>query len=536
MLISILWIVWLSLTPIIDRDALRFHLSFSKLWAENDFLFFRKWFAYYDLNMLNLNYLYMLVFKLGLPAQATKIIHASFLLAGGYLIYKYFKEKYGFNWGAVSFVMYITVPVHQRLASEVYVDLGLLFFSTAATIYFLKWFESDFKNKKYLVISALGAGLGFGTKYNGMIIAFFLTLFTGLVLSRERKNDKAALKTMAVYGAIILIAASPWLIRNFINSGNPFFPLFGSVFSSSLTYSDVIAEGEFGETVNRIINGGENVFSLFLLPLRVFFQGKDNDLLRFDGVLNPFMFLFLVFIFFPGSKDEDLKKKTFYLLALFSVIYLTTLYSNDIRTRYFIPVLPLLVILNTFGLRNLKSLKTSRAWLFILCILCFAFNLNYGIERYSYLHMNDFMPFSKISADRYLSKYLQVYDISRYINQNTKKESVIYEAMTGGRGFYIERTFYCDTATLDRYLFELAKNGSPKEGYIKHFNSLPNSEYKATHLLMRPKNFIQTFIDINFDENDPENVENKKKIRGFVDFLNSIKILKHNDDVYLFEL
>ena len=84
MSLSTLWIFWLSLTPLIDRDGTRFHLPFAKLWAENSFMYFRPYFAYYDLNMLNLNYLYMLVFKFGMSDPFTKIIHATFLLAGAY--------------------------------------------------------------------------------------------------------------------------------------------------------------------------------------------------------------------------------------------------------------------------------------------------------------------------------------------------------------------------------------------------------------------------------------------------------------------
>ncbi len=537
MTLSAFWILWLSLTPVIDRDATRFHLPFAKLWAENGFLYFREYFAYYDLNMLNLDFLYMLVFKFGLTDQLTKIIHASFLLAGGYLIYRYFIKRYGFNWAALSFILYITIPIHQRLAAEVYVDLGLLFFSTLAVIHLIKWYESDFMSRKHLIISAAGAGLAFGTKYNAMIFAFFIVLITGLMISREKKDDKLALKSMLVYIFIILFCASPWLLRNFINSGNPFFPLFNSIIPSKITMPPELVESGVGEIMNRIVNGGESVFSLFLLPLRVFFEGTDHDFLRFDGVLNPMMLLLLPFLFLTKEKNDKKKILTNYLLVLFATIYLTTIYVNDIRIRYFIPVFPILIILNIEALKNLASHSPKLKYIsFATALIYVLFNLNYGISFYSTYDLNNYNPFDRGSKEKYLKKYLRNYEMIGFINNNTPEDCVIYEAFTGGRSYYIERTFYCDTNPIDRHLLNLASDGNNADSYRKFFSDLPNSGLKATHLLIRPNDFIKTFFNLNFNESDPENTINKIKIKGFIKFLSAQKFLKEENDVFLYEL
>ncbi len=534
--LTIIWIIWLSLTPLIDRDGTRFHLPFAKLWAENGFMYFRKWWAYYDLNMLNLNYLYMLVFKFGLPDQLTKIIHASFLLGGGFLIFKYFKEKYGYNWGALSFLMYITIPVHQRLATEVYVDLGLLFFSTLSIIYFIKWLECDLESRKHLIISALGAGLGFGTKYNGVIFAFFMTLFIALAVSREKKDDKLAIKSMLIYASVFFISVLPWLLRNYINSGNPFFPLFNSIIPSSISMPAALSENVSGETAWRVTESKENFFTLILLPFRVFLEGKDHDFLKFDGVLNPLLILLLPFIFWPKIQYLKHKKTLNYLFAIFLIVYLSTLYGNNIRVRYFIPVLPILIILNVEALRNLLTFKRFPYFTHIAAVLFLSVNLFYSVNLYSGVHLNDLNPFSSGSKQDYMKKYLRLYDFFEYINKNTPENSVIYEAMTGGRSYYIERTFYCDTTSLDRYLLELAKNGASADEYRLHFKNLPHSILSATHFLFNPTSFINTFYEINFDENDPDNSKNKLKIQGFLEFLNSLKILYDNNTVFLFEI
>jgi len=536
MALSVAWIFWLSLTPLIDRDGTRFHLPFAKLWAENGFMYFRKWFAYYDLNMLNLNYLYMLVFKFGLSDQFTKIIHASFLIAGGYLIYSYFKNRYGYNWGALSFLMYVTIPIHQRLATEVYVDLGLLFFSTLSIIYFVKWLESDFTNRKYLIISSLGAGLGFGTKYNGVIFAFFMTLFVALVVSREKKDDKLAVRSMLIYGTVIFISVLPWLLRNYINSGNPLYPLFSSVFTSSIQTPPELVENVTYETAWRVVSSEDSVLSLFLLPFRVFFEGIDHDFLKFDGVLNPLLLLLLPLIFWPGIKDIKHKKILNYLFVIFLIVYLVTLYGNNIRIRYFIPVIPILIMLNIEALKNIFENKKTRIFSYLLPALFIAYNVNYGILLFNNFHLSDYDPFDPQSKEEFLQKHLSLHDFIAYINKNTPENSVIYEAFTGGRSYYIERTFYNDTASIDRYLLELAKKGAEKSDYVNHFKNLPNSTLSATHLLIPPQEFIKTFLQLNKDENDAENIVNKKKLIGFINFIKSQNILKTGNGIYLFEL
>jgi 4-amino-4-deoxy-L-arabinose transferase-like glycosyltransferase len=531
--ISVIWIFWLSLTPLIDRDGTRFHLPFAKLWAENGFMYFRKYFAYYDLNMLNLNYLYMLVFKFGMSDQFTKIIHAAFLVAGAFLIFRYFKEKYGFNWGALSFLMYITIPVHQRLASEVYVDLGLLFFSTLSIIYFIKWLEGDFENRKYLIVSALGAGLGFGTKYNGVIFAFFMTLFVALVISREKKDDKLAIKSMLIYGTIIFITVLPWLLRNYLNSGNPFFPLFNSVIPSHITMPAELSKNVYGETAWRMNSGNENLFTLALLPFRVFFEGADHNLIKYDGVLNPFMFLLLPFIFWPGIKNSVTKKLVLYLFVLFWMVYLSTFFANNIRIRYFIPVYPILILLNVESLRNLRHVKKIPFLQPIAILLFFLPNLLYAKELFSVLNLNELNPFSTESRNKYLENNLPYYDIFDFINNNTPENSVIYESFTGGRSYYISRTFFSDTSSIDRYLLELLRKGASIDKYIEHFKNLPNSSLSATHFLTKP-NAVLSIADIlkSSDEGSFKNAE----YSGYIEFLNGLKILKSSDGVYLFEL
>jgi hypothetical protein len=88
-----------------------------------------------------------------------------------------------------------------------------------AIIYLLKWIDSDFR-LKYLMISAVGCGMGLGTKYNGLITLFLLTLFVPFSYSRLSSGGKNSfLRSLgygAVYLSVALIVFSPWMIRNIV--------------------------------------------------------------------------------------------------------------------------------------------------------------------------------------------------------------------------------------------------------------------------------------------------------------------------------
>jgi len=173
-IILTIYIFLLSLSPIIDRDALRMHMWLPKFWAEHDFLSFRKYNAGLDLSMLNLNYLYMLILKYIGNDQLCKVLHASFLIASGVLIFRFVKKKYNYALAFFVYVFTLTIPILLRLSSEVYVDLGLFFFATLAIINFIKWQETDLDYNKHFWLSLLGSGLAFGTKYNAMVFSFII--------------------------------------------------------------------------------------------------------------------------------------------------------------------------------------------------------------------------------------------------------------------------------------------------------------------------------------------------------------------------
>ena len=129
-------------------------------------------FSYYPPN-LDLLYLIPLYFGNDI---IPKFIHFAFALLTAWLIFRYLKTRINTVYALAGALFFLSLPVIVKLSITVYVDLGLIFFSTWALIYLLKWLENDFKFH-YLVISAVSCGFALGTKYNGLITFFLLALF-----------------------------------------------------------------------------------------------------------------------------------------------------------------------------------------------------------------------------------------------------------------------------------------------------------------------------------------------------------------------
>ena len=126
----------------------------------------------------------------------------------------------------------------------------MIFFSTAALVSLLKWIESRLQ-LKFFIISAISCGLALGTKYNGLIVLFLLTIFIPFIYISYSKKDSSTntsanratpirlqLKAVgfgALFAALALMVFSPWMIRNYVWKTNPIYPLYDNLFNRAIS-------------------------------------------------------------------------------------------------------------------------------------------------------------------------------------------------------------------------------------------------------------------------------------------------------------
>ena len=485
-------VIVLSCVPPVTKDELVHHLALPKLYLKHGGMYeipFME-FSYYP---MNLQLLYMIPLAFG-QDLLPKFIHFAFALLSAWLVFAYLKKRLDTVYALFGALFFLSLPIIVKLSITAYIDLGVIFFSTASLLLILKWMESGF-SRKHLITSGIMCGLGLGTKYNGLITFFLLTFFVPFLYARYAGGKKPGFSKAATQGilfvSISLLVFSPWMARNFAWTGNPVYPLYDRWLSPSKGISqDSLASTqhqriELGHFTVREALYHETWWEMALLPVRVFFQGKDGSPKYFDGKLNPFLLLLPLFSLYRREQEDPVVRAEKNILMAFVVLYFSfALFSTALRIRYIAPIIPPLAILSAYGLKRVfdlaagvhfrwKRAATSAA----MIVPAISLGLN---GDYLYSQFKEVRPFSylkgSVSREEYISNYCFEYPALKYINESLGTDARVLFVFLGDRGYYCDRDYVLDNGALSR----IVKRASDSKEVL-----LGLKQMGITHLLIR---------------------------------------------------
>ena len=484
--ILIVSIIILASVPPVSKDALVHHLAVPKLYLKHGGMYEIPTmpFSYFPMN-LDLLYLIPLFFGNDI---VPKFMHFGFALLTAWLIFNFLKQRRNTVYALLGVILFLSVPIIVKLSITVYVDLGLIFFSTASLLLLLKWIEDGFR-LRFLLFSALFCGLAAGTKYNGLITLFLLTLFVPFLYSRYVPNSKPGFLKVAGYGAFFLIVAllvsSPWMIRNYLWTSNPVYPLYDYLFSPQNELND--------QTISlfayRSMAYHETWWQIMLLPVRIFFEGQDGNPQYFDGKLNPFLLVLPMFAFYrikddPRALGSEKKVLLAYAILFFGIAF----FSSGMRIRYISPIIPPVVILSIFGVRRMVDLVSSLkarysrnlgfAGVFFIISFSLWLNASYIFTQYRYVDPITYLS-GTVSREQYIERYRREYPVLRYINKNLHPNAKILFIDMGKRGYYCDRDYVLDMRNNRSTLYQLVKSADRPRNV-----GLDLRKMGITHLLM----------------------------------------------------
>jgi hypothetical protein len=522
----IISILIMATVPPTSRDAQTHHLSLPKIWLtegvmvdlpENDYSYFPQ--------LIDLLYILPVAMDADIVA---KYIHFAFALGIVLLIFLYIRRYLGSYWGLLGGLMFLTLPVIVKLSVTVYVDLGLLFFFTASLLSALVWLENTSKIR-WLIIAGICAGLTMSVKYSALLSIVVLTLLLAYFFLKTRKDENSnqlnVIKYVAIFSFIALLVYSPWMIRNYSLTGNPIYPLHKSLFSKSI-------QDKTNDSVNidqpepmtpllyRNLMYGESLPYTLAIPIRIFYEGQDDDPQNFDGRLNPLLLVFALLLFIGTKKRWQNKFLSIFVITTL----LVTLFVTEIRIRYIITIVSPMVILSVFGLYQLstwlqKKFPQSKANLGVIFILLssyFIYNLSYGVGLFKRI---DPLPFisGKVSRDEYLSREIPFYTLNQLANKVVPKDGKLLAVNTGNFRYYIDVPLIID----NNLLFELANKFESLDGLVGELH-----RRNITHILIRVDLFKQRLSRTDI-----------KPQETLVDLMNlRLKILETNDRYALFKV
>ena len=485
--VLIIAIILLCCVPPVSKDALVHHLAVPKLYLRHGGMYEIPTmpFSYYPMN-LDLLYLIPLYFGNDI---APKFIHFSFALLTAWLIFNYLRRRTNTTYAFLGVIFFLSIPIVAKLSITVYVDLGLIFFSTASLLLLLRWIEDGFR-PRFLVVSALFCGLAAGTKYNGLITLLLLSLFVPFVFSRYSPGAKPSFFSAAGYAisflSIALLVFSPWMIRNYLWTNNPVFPLYDQFFNAQ----NAIKSQTVDLLTLRSSVYHETWWQIALLPVRVFFQGQDGSPQLFDGKLNLFLLLLPFLAFYHMREDPPIlrnEKKIF--LAFAGLFFATAFFTSDMRIRYISVIIPPLVILSVFGVRKMVSIISELrerhlryvGLAALLLVVSFSLSLNayYIFTQYKYVDPFGYLS-GTLSRDEYIDKYRPEYPVIRYINENLDLHDKILFLFMGKRGYYCDREYVLDMVSNRSLLRQLVKRSRKPEEIVQGLRG-----NGITHMLIR---------------------------------------------------
>ena len=478
----------LAAVPPVSRDALTHHLAVPKLYLKYGSMFEIPTvvFSYYPMN-IDLLYLIPLYFEKDI---IPKYIHFAFALLTAWFIFVFVKDRIGKPlYGLLGALLFLSLPMIIKLSITVYVDLGLVFFSTASLLYVLKWAAKGYQIR-HLLLAGVFCGLGLGTKYNGLVSLFLIAFFIpvlylrgnlqrddpidGLSIETLRKKNARVVSSYRALGAAVvfisvsLLVFSPWMIRNYIWTQNPIYPLYQTFFSSlnqsgkmNTQNDDPIAfrnneksDGRINPFILRKKVFDETPLELITIPVRIFFQGKDNNPRYFDGKLNPYLFFFPFLAFIGFRRLPERQKRENLALLCFSFLFLLYAFVQiDMRIRYIAPIIAPLVILSVFGLHQTVTLirdkwtgakrRVGFGLMAVAVISLLMLNAQYLVAQFRYVDPISYLS-GKLGRDDYIKKYRREYPAIQFINRHLPPTARLLALYLGNRIYYCDREMVCN--------------------------------------------------------------------------------------------
>lgn len=469
--------IFFSLICSFERDEIIYHLAVPKYWLNNGLVnpSFSHFF-YYPPLVFFFNYMVLLC---SYPVLS-HLFHLVFLILTVCLLYVYFNNKFVAN---LLSLLLITLQPTLKFSYVAYADFYLFFFVVASLLLIKRWYEEgkDFN----LYLSAIMCGLGLNTKYNMLVVALVLYILIFWFSYLKSLSFKKAIFYTVSYKIISVFMFLPFLVRNYLLTGNPIYPLLNVFFS---VHNDFAFE-KVSHFLFRKVFYNEALWQILLNPLAVFFYGRENNFKFFDGVLNPFFVILpIIIVFF-------IKRKEYYIYLLCGWLYnYLVLFLEPVQARFLLPSLPFFIVIAGDGLSRFEFSEKKLLFIFLPFLI---FNLTFGykhiIDKDKWMYLS-----GMLTKDEFLTKKCPDYRSIKFINENTPKDAKIFFLFSGQRTFYLDRDFIYDSFN-DGRLFKRFIDGVKNEN---EFTERLKGE-KITHLFIR-KNLFESFLEENFEKRDLE--------------------------------
>ncbi len=428
--------------PEVYFDSLAYHLSTLSYWIFHHGIsdFPTNLYSYYPFGG-ELYFLNGLFFQ---GTEAAKTLNA--LAAGACLMAAagWVTEMAGASSGFLVFGMIAAFPLVSTTVWTTQIDVLLCFYLILFFYALTRWVKRD---PRWAIAAALFGGTALTMKYTAIIGVLAGLAVLGLFLkTRGRKRSFPSGWILLV--AMIAGALIPWFLKNYLYSGNPFYPYLSLLFGGK-SLPPVNHQALMGDHAS-VWGSGESFGRWFQL---IFIRDLAQS-------IAPLLFSFLPFLFFRFSLSEPIRK-----LAILSVLYLGMSFGISHQLRLAMPAILLCLMTMVFVLSEIKKKPVLRTWTLISLLfgligflsLCRLSSVYYQSQKIWFgeeLH-SEFLAHSPL-ADSY-------YGLTEACARLLPPEGRVLVA-GDGRGLYYRQPFLTNSAFDEQALASLARRERSGDG------------------------------------------------------------------------
>jgi hypothetical protein len=422
----------LALTPAVGKDALIYHLAVPVLFIKHHGFYFvdGNVFAHYPLGQ-EMIYILALMLQGEILAKVLHFLSAIALLFGMWLFCRCHLS--GMSYWPVALLVFFTIPSVFSVSHVAYNDLAVSLYVFLSVYAFLKWYCAA--DRVALALSGVFAGLAMGTKYTALFVPFIVVLG---ILWRARHDGASmgtAIRSVLVYLIPTAIVGCPFYLKNWIVTGNPFYPFFYGVFGGKGLDPEW---ARLYDLFVQSLGAGRDWLDYLLLPWNVSFHAQMSSP-KFDGMVGPVFLLTLPFVFGIRRMAAEIK-----ILLVFSALLFLFWASSAQQIRYLIPVFPFLAIVVGYVLSYYRQRKVFFIMLAIMIIGCVAINVSYIVkELYTISPARYIIGREKKNA--FLQRQIPFYEMFQTVNTQLPMDARVFLIHMKNYGYLCERDYYSDS-------------------------------------------------------------------------------------------
>jgi len=323
-----------AFVPPMDYDVLEYHLAAPAEYVRAGRVFFIGDNVYANFPA-NVEMLFLLAMRLSggtfAGAYTSKLLNVALGVLAAIGIWRIGARLFTRRVGAIGAAIFYSAPWVSSVTQKAYVEGGTVFFGIMVMLAAARYWVGPVERRQWREAAAAGVFSGFaiGTKYPA---ALFVAIPAGLFfLVANLSARRHLLRHTLVFVLCALALVSPWLIKNYVLTGNPIYPLLYNVFDGPKW--DEVRDARFAQAHSAGGVGGKE------------FGLAAGGYFFLDALASPLVVVFAPFFLVYAAGGR--RRIALFLYAGF--VFLSWFFFTHRISRFLIPMVPALAILGGCG-------------------------------------------------------------------------------------------------------------------------------------------------------------------------------------------